>query len=55
MMSRHVITGHATPAGYSVMRFASRSRQLPFASTNDGTDPVRVNRVTDKRNQGRKP
>ena len=55
MTSRHIITGRATSAGCSVTWFVSRSRQPPFVSANDGTDPVRFNRVTDKRNQGRKP
>ena len=55
MTSRHVIMGRATSAGCSVTRFVSRSRQPPFASANDGTDPVRFNCITDKCNQGRKP
>ena len=31
MTSRYIITEHATSTGNSVMRFMSRSRQLPFA------------------------
>ena len=55
MTSCHVIVGRATPAGCSVTWFASQSQQPPFASANDGTDPVRFNRVTHKCNLGRKP
>ena len=46
MTSRYVNTERMTSAGVSVTRFASRSRQLPFASASDGAGPVRYNRVT---------
>ena len=50
MTSPDIITAHATPAGYSVMRFASRSRQPQFAYANDGASPARYNRVRAERN-----
>ena len=46
MMSRYVITERATSARVSVMRFASRPRQLPFAPASDGAGPVRDNHAT---------
>ena len=50
MTSHYVITAHATSAGALVMRFTSRSKQLPFAYANDGASPMCNSHVTDERN-----
>ena len=49
-MSHYINTERATSAGVSVMQFASRPRQPPFASASDGAGPVRYNCVTGERN-----
>ena len=50
MMSRYVIMERATPAGVSVMQFASQPQQPLFAPASDGAGPVRDNRATGEHN-----
>ena len=50
MTSCYISMTRETSAGVSVMRFTSRSQQLPFVGTNGDAGPVHYNHATGKRN-----